>query len=108
MADVWGALAQSSPAATTLTAAYTVPVAKVATVEAIICERAGAAATIRMALSPNGAAIADSHYLFFNFGLAANDTLVSARFTMSAGDVLRVYSSSGNVTFNINGIEEDS
>jgi hypothetical protein len=107
VADVWGALAQSAPAATTLTAAYTVPAGKVATVEVIVCERNAATALIRLALSPNGATIADTHYLFYNYNMAANDTLTTARFVVNAGDVLRVYSSTGNVTFNINGIEED-
>ena len=35
-------------------------------------------------------------------------TQVTARLTANAGDVVRVYSGSGAVTFHINGIEEDA
>jgi hypothetical protein len=108
VADVWGALAQSSPAATTLTDAYTVPALKVATVEVIVAERAAATAAIRISHAINGAANANAQYLLYDFAMAANDSLTTARFTMRAGDVLRVYSSTGNVSFNINGIEEDA
>jgi hypothetical protein len=105
MADLWGALAQSAPAATTLTDAYTVPTGQNATVEVVICNR-GAAANIRLQHAINGAASANAQYLLYDYPLAASETKVTARFTVRAGDVVRVYSSTGNVSFNINGIEE--
>ena len=107
MADLWGALAQVSPAATTLTAAYTVPTGKHATIEAVICNRAGAA-TVRLSHAIGGAADATSQYLLYDYGVSAFDTKVSARFTAAAGDVIRVYASTATVTFNINGIEENA
>jgi hypothetical protein len=105
MADLWGALAQSAPAATTLTAAYTVPAGQQATIEVVMCNT-GAAATVRVQHAVNGAASALTQYLLYDFPLAGADTKVTARFTVRAGDVIRVYSSTGNVTFNVNGIEE--
>lgn len=107
MADLWGALAQSAPAATTLTDAYTVPAAKHATVEVVACNRASDT-VIRIQHAPGGAASATTQYWAYDYPLLANDTKVSARLTVAAGDVIRVYSGSGSVTFNINGIEEDA
>lgn len=105
MADLWGALAQSSPAATTLTDAYTVPTLKHATIEVVACNRS-VTTSIRLQHAIGGAASANAQYLLYDFSLPANETKVTARFTVAAGDVVRVYSASGSVTFNINGIEE--
>jgi hypothetical protein len=105
MADLFGALAQSAPAATTLTDAYTVPAAKRATVEVVICNRS-TATTIRLQHAIAGAASADAQYLLYDFALDANESKATTNFTLNATDVVRVYSASGNVTFNINGIEE--
>lgn len=107
MADLFGALGQSVPAATTLTAAYTVPAAKRATVEVVICNQSSAT-TVRLSHAKAGAADATTQYLLRDFAIDANDTLVTANIVLTATDVLRVYSTSGNVTFNINGIEEDT
>lgn len=107
MADVWGALGQSLPAATTLTGAYTVPSAKHATVEVVICNR-GSAAIVRLSHAISGAADTGAQYLLYDFAVAAGESKTTARFTMKATDVLRVYSDTGAVAFNVNGIEEDN
>lgn len=107
MADIWGALAQVAPPATTLVNAYTVPANRVATVEVMICNR-GADSVVRVAHAPGGAADAVSQYLLYGAYAPAGETKVTSRFTMSAGDVLRVYAGTANVTFNVNGIEEDA
>lgn len=106
MPDVWGSLAQSSPAATTLTSIYTVPSGKRATVEVVICNRA-ALTTVRLSQAINGAADALAQYLLYGYEIEANDAVSTARFTANGGDVIRVYSASGNVTFQVNGIEEN-
>ena len=105
MADLWGALAQVVPAATTLTVAYTVPAARHATVEVVICNT-GAIATVRLALAPAGAADNAKQYLLWDYSLAVSETKSTMRFTISATDVLRVYASTATVAFNVNGIEE--
>lgn len=105
MTDVWGALAQSLPAASTLTTAYTVPSAKHATVEVIICNRSGPA-NIRLSHAIAGASDTGAQYLLYDFSLGAGETKSTARFTVRATDVLRVYSDTGTVSFNVNGIEE--
>lgn len=105
MADLWGALAQSAPAAATLTDAYTVPTGKHATIEVVLCNT-GAAATVRLAHAVAGAANNAKQYMLWDFPLAAAEAKVTARWTAKAGDVVRVYASTATVSFNINGIEE--
>lgn len=106
MTDVWGALSQTAPLATTLTASYTVPAGKHATVEVVICNR-GASATVRLAHSVDGATIANAQYILYDFPLAAGETKTTARFTVGSTDIIRVYASTADVSFNVNGIEED-
>ncbi len=105
MTDVWGALAQSLPSATTLTTAYTVPAAKHATIEVVICNR-GAAATVRLSHAIDGAADTGAQYLLYDFPLDAGEAKSTARFTVASTDIIRVYSDTGTVSFNVNGIEE--
>ena len=107
MADVWGALAQSAPTATTLTDVYTVPAEKVATVELAICNQAGSAGTFRVALAPEGAANTQAHYLYYDEAIGANTTVWTPRFTLAETDVVRVYVSSGNFSVTVNGIQEE-
>lgn len=106
MADLWGALAQAAPAAGVLTDAYTCPALKHATIEVVICNRSSAT-TVRVAHAVAGAAAGLAQYLLYDFQMNGNDAMTTARFTVGAGDVVRVSSGSGLVTFNINGIEED-
>ena len=49
-----------------------------------------------------------AQYLLYDFAVAAGESKTTARFTMKATDVLRVYSDTGAVAFNVNGIEEDA
>lgn len=105
MSDVFGALAQSLPSATTLTDAYTVPASKRATVEVVICNR-GAAATVRLSHAIAGAGDTGAQYLLYDLPIGAGESIVTAQFTVKETDKIRVYSSTGNVAFNINGIEE--
>lgn len=107
MADLFGALAQSYPAASTLTGAYTVPALKRATIEVVICNQGGSAATVRLSQAVGGAADTAAQYLMRGAVIAAGDSKTTARFTAKAGDVIRVWSDTGAVSFNINGIEED-
>ncbi len=107
MADVWGVLAQVAPAATTLTDAYTVPASKRATVNVIVCNRS-VATSIRVSHALNGAADAVAQYLLYDFNVDDNNSVETTNFTLGDGDIVRVYSTSGNVTFNVNGIEEDA
>lgn len=108
MADLFGALAQSYPAANTLTDAYTVPTAKRATVEVVMCNQGGGAAAVRVSHAIGGATDTAAQYLIRGAAIAAGDSKTTARFTVKAADVIRVWSDSGAVSFNVNGVEEDA
>lgn len=108
MTDVWGALAQISPLATTLTDAYTCPTGKHATLQVIACNTGGAAATIRVSHAVKGIADDIKQYVLYGKSVASGDTVVTVRVTLAGGDLVRVYASLATVTFNVNGIEESN
>lgn len=107
MAKIHGILGQSAPGAASLTTAYTVPALRHATVRVLVCNRAGAD-TFRIAVSPGGASIADAHYVAYGQPIAANDSVSSVAFTVTGGDLVRVYSVNGTCSFNVTGIEDDN
>ena len=100
-------LGQVNPAATTATTAYTVPVATEAIVSSIVvANQAATAGTYRVAVRPDGDTLAAEHYLAYDISLPANtsDTLTLG-VTMDATDVITVYASSTDFSFNIFGSE---
>ena len=107
MAVVWGALGQVNPPATTLTTLYTVPASKHAAVLVVATNIGAGAATIRIAHSPSGAAVDPKHYILYDYSLAVAGSQSTARFAVKATDVIRVYASTTDVAFNVNGIEDD-
>lgn len=107
MTTVYGILAQSAPSALSLTTAYTVPSGKHVTARVLVCNRS-AADTFRIAVSPAGAAIQNSHYIAYDQPIDANDSIASAPFTVTATDIVRVYSTNGSISFTVTGIEDDN
>ena len=107
MAITYKVLAQSAPSATTNTDVYTVGAGKQAIISTItICNRSATAATYRIALRPDGAAIANSHYIAYDVILAANDTTaLTLGITCDASDVVTVYASTADLTFSLFGSE---
>jgi glucose-6-phosphate dehydrogenase assembly protein OpcA len=107
MATAYKVLGQVAPSATTATTVYTVPAATSAVVSSIaVCNRAGTAATFRLSVRPDGASLANQHYLTYDAALDANDTIIlTIGVTMDATDVLEAYASSGDLTFQAYGSE---
>ena len=107
MATTYKVLAQSAPSATTNTDVYTVGAGKQAIISTItIANRAATAATYRIALRPDGAALANEHYLAYDVAIAANDTAaLTIGITCDASDVITIYASTANLSFNIFGTE---
>jgi len=107
MATAYKVLGQIAPAATTATAIYTVPSATEAVVSSIVvCNRSASDATFRISVRPNGATLANQHYLAYDAGVAANDTLIlTIGVTIDATDVLEAYASTGDLTFHAYGSE---
>ncbi|HEY7884869.1 MAG TPA: hypothetical protein VIC08_08000 [Cellvibrionaceae bacterium] len=107
MATEYKVLGQTAPAATTNTDVYTVPAATEAIVSTIVvCNRAAAAGTFRIAVRPSGAAIADEHYIAFDVAISANDsTNLTIGVTVGSGDILTVYCSSASMSVSVFGSE---
>ena len=107
MATVKGILGQASPSSGVTVALYTVPANKTATVKVVFANRAASSAAVDLAASPNGAALANEHYLTYGYFLAARDAVSSVTYTLGDGDIVRVKSSNGEVSFTCTGIEQD-
>jgi len=107
MATVYKVLGQSAPGATTNTNLYTVPADTSAVVSTIVvANRATSAATYRIAVRPNGASIANQHYIAYDITVGASDsTTLTLGITLAAAAVITVYGSTANLTFNAFGSE---
>jgi hypothetical protein len=107
MATAYKVLGQVAPLATTATTIYTVPSATEAVVSSVtVCNRAGTAGTFRLAVRPDGATLANQHYLTYDATVDPNDTIVlTIGLTLDATDVLEAYASSADMTFHAYGSE---
>jgi hypothetical protein len=107
MAITYKVLAQSAPSATTNTDVYTVGSGKQTTISTIsICNRAATSATYRIAVRPDGATIANQHYIAYDATVPANDTVaLTIGITCDAADVITVYASTANLSVNLFGAE---
>lgn len=107
MAITYKVLAQSAPSATTNTDAYTVGSGKQSVVSTItIANRSASAATYRIAIRPDAATLANEHYIAYDASVPANDTIaLTLGITLDAADVVTIYASSANLSFNLFGSE---
>ena len=107
MPTTYKVLGQSNPSATTATTLYTVPSATATVVSTItICNQASTAGTFRVAVRPAGATLAAQHYVAYDTPIAANDTIaLTLGVTLATTDVITVYASSANMSFNAYGSE---
>jgi hypothetical protein len=107
MATTYKVLGQSAPDATTATTVYTVPSATETVVSTIaVCNRGATGATYRIAIRPNGATLANEHYIAFDSAITANNTtMITVGITLDAADVVEVYASNTNLSFSLFGSE---
>jgi hypothetical protein len=107
MTDSVSVLGQSKPAATTPDDLYTVGATKQTTCSTLVCcNQSASGETFRVSVAPAGASTVGAHYLYYDYALAANDTVnITIGITLKETDVVRVYSGSGNVSFNLFGVE---
>ena len=107
MPTTYKVLAQLAPSATTATTLYTVPAATSTIVSTItVCNRAATSATYRIAIRVAGATLANEDYLAYDVVIAANDTTaLTLGITLAATDVITVYASTANFSFNAFGSE---
>jgi hypothetical protein len=107
MATTYKVLGQSAPSATTDTDIYTVGSGKSTVVSTItICNRDTTSATYRIAVRQNGASIANEHYVAYDTPVPPKDSIaLTLGITVNAGDILTVYASNANLSFNVFGAE---
>jgi glucose-6-phosphate dehydrogenase assembly protein OpcA len=107
MPTIYKVLAQSAPSATTAVTLYTVPALTQAVVSTIVvANRAATSATYRIAVRPAGAALANQHYVAFDVTVGASDsTTVTIGITLAATDIITVFASTANLSFNVFGSE---
>lgn len=107
MATTYKVLGQVAPSATTDTTLYTVPAATQAVVSTIvIANRSASIVTYRVAVRPAGATIANQHYLAYDVIVGAGDsTTLTLGITLAATDIITVFASTANLSFNAFGSE---
>ena len=107
MATTYKVLGQVAPSATTATTAYTCPSATQTIISSIvIANRNSSSATFRIAIRPNGATLANEHYIAYDVTVGASDsTVLTLGITIDASDVVTVYASTANLSFNLFGSE---
>jgi glucose-6-phosphate dehydrogenase assembly protein OpcA len=107
MATTYKVLGQLNPSATTATTLYTVPSSTSAVVSTIsVCNAGSSAATFRIAVRPAGATLEQKHYLIYGATVPASDTtMITVGLTLATTDVVTVYASSANLSFNAYGSE---
>jgi hypothetical protein len=107
MATTYKVLGQSAPSATTATTLYTVPAATSTVVSTIVVSnRVITDATYRIAIRPLGAALANQHYIAYDVTVGGGDsTTLTLGVTLAATDVVTIYASTADTSFNIFGSE---
>lgn len=107
MATTYKVLGQVNPSATTATTLYTCPSATQTIISTIsVCNLSSSAATYRIAVRPNGATLANEHYIVYGATVPASDsTMLTVGLTVDASDVITVYASTSNLVFNAFGSE---
>ena len=107
MADTLKVLGQVDPSATTTTTLYTVPDLTQTTVSSIVAaNRTGSAITFRLSIHVGGAGADDKQYLYYDKSVGANDSLaIVLGITLNQTDVVKVYTSAVDMSFNMFGCE---
>ena len=107
MATTYKVLGQSNPSATTATTLYTCPASTETVISTItVTNQAGTSGTYRIAIRPNGASLATEHYIVYDATISANSvTAYTLGITIDASDVVTVYASSTDFSFNAFGSE---
>ena len=107
MADSLKVLGQLDPSATTVTTLYTVPDKTQTTVSSIVAaNRTGSAITFRLSVHVAGESANDKQFIYYDKSVAANDSLtIVLGITLNQTDVVKVYASAVDMSFNMFGCE---
>lgn len=106
MATTYKVLGQSAPAATTPSDLYTVPAATSAVCSTLVIANRGVSGTVRVSIRPAGATQANEHYILYDTDVSANNSLfLTLGISLATTDVVTVYASTANFSFNLFGSE---
>ena len=107
MSDSLKVLGQLDATATTDEELYTVPDKSQTTVSSlVVCNRSGSGITYRVRIAVAGASVDNKQYIFYDKALGANTTEAHViGITLNQADVVRVFASSGDVSFSLFGCE---
>ena|ERR1022692_449169 len=107
MTDTLYVLAQISPAANTVTAAYTVPALKSTVLSSIfVCNTNVTAQTFCISIAIAGAVDAPVQYIYYNLPILGNDTFVlTTGITLATTDVINIKANATLINFTIFGDE---
>ena len=107
MPTTYKVLGQVKPSATTATTLYTCPASTLTVISSLtVCNQAASAGTFRIAIRPNGASLSGEHYIAYDAPIGANSFIsLTLGLTVDASDVVTVYASSADVSFNAYGSE---
>ena len=98
-------LAQSAPSAATDTTLYTATNATIVST-LNVANTGGAADTIRVAVRPAGATLANQHYIAYGVQVPSGSLLaITVGITLANTDVITVYSTTGTSSFSAFGSE---
>jgi len=108
MPTTYKVLGQSAPSAAAATTLYTCPSLTQTIISTInvVNTAVSTADTIRIAVRPDGATLANQHYIVYGVSLSAGATFTyTGGITIDATDVITVYSTNGTSSFNAFGSE---
>lgn len=107
MATTFKVLGQSNPSAATPTDIYTVPSSTSAIISTInICNQSANGSQFNISVRPAGESLASKHYVAYNAGIAANDSVsLTIGVTLATTDVVTVSANNASVSFNVFGSE---
>lgn len=107
MATTLKVLGQSNPSSATPTDVYTVPSATSTVISTInICNQSANGSQFNIAIRPAGQSIDPKHYIAYNAGIAANDSVsLTIGVTLATTDVVTVTANNSSVSFNVFGSE---
>ena len=106
MANAYKVLGQVIPSAATLTTLYTVPGSTSTVASTLAICNQGLQTTVRVAVRPAGASIANQHYIVYETALNQYDSLFfTLGLSLATTDVVSVQAGTANVSFNLYGTE---
>ena len=107
MATTYKVLGQVAPDATTATTLYTVPADTQAVISTlVVANRSASVASYRIAVRPAGATLSNEHYIAYDVTVGASDsTTLTLGLTLAATDLISIYASSADTSFNVFGSE---